>query len=462
MSKTEELKKYLLGSSGKKGYLLNDMHNGKTIMLSGAWGSGKTHFWQEEIVKEQKEIEIKGNIKNKYDDNEYKQGLAYKLKSKNKACVYVSLYGKDNIEFLKNEIVFKAYESIKDENILAKRAISAFGFGSRLLSVSVGGVRVNTSTVGDGVEGFFEGRKINDAESFLADGGLICFDDFERKSKHIDLNDLFGFIAQLAIDMNCKIVIILNSDIFEGEEANKFVEVKEKTINKFFHFEPTPKELFESVFNIQDSQEKKKYELLKPYYEDILSAIIETKELNARIYIQVLDNCLEWIDGKNDNSVLHVLTLATTFFIKNHEVLDFIIVQKDKKQHNIVTYFLDEGYYDIANFLQNTAPQLFSSDNSCACKESMQMMNSHLNKSKKEDKEVRSDDYYKRQNKIFDENKNFFRDFIYYIYVLKIDERVSQDIFEKINKFIKTGILPKQTKEVESSLPPEAVEEINA
>ena len=122
------------------------------------------------------------------------------------------MYGKDNIEAIKNEILFKAYESIKDENKLAKRAISAFGFGSRLLSVSVGGVRANTGVVGDAVEGFFESKKINEAESFLADGGLICLDDFERKSKHIDLNDLFGFIAQLAIDMNCKIVIILNNE----------------------------------------------------------------------------------------------------------------------------------------------------------------------------------------------------------------------------------------------------------
>ncbi len=296
MSTLKELKEYLVGEGG---YLLNDDNNGKTVMLSGVWGSGKTHFWQNEIE----------------DD------LTKKLNDRNKACVYVSLYGKDNIEAIKNEILFKAYESIKDENKLAKRAISAFGFGSRLLSVSVGGVRANTGAVGDVVESFFESKKIDEAESFLADGGLICLDDFERKSKHIDLNDLFGFIAQLAIDMNCKIVIILNSDVFEGEEANIFKTVKEKTVNKFFYFEPGVKELFDSIY---DSNSK--YEKLDKHREVILNAIEETEELNARIYIQILDNCLEWIDKGHDSGVFRALVLNTVCFIRNHFLLEKFIL----------------------------------------------------------------------------------------------------------------------------------------
>ena len=29
---------------------------------------------------------------------------------------------------------------------------------------------------------------------------IICFDDFERKSKNIDLNELFGFINQFTLN----------------------------------------------------------------------------------------------------------------------------------------------------------------------------------------------------------------------------------------------------------------------
>ena len=41
------LKEYLINEDD--GFLLNPDNNSKTIMLSGAWGAGKTHFWQNEI-----------------------------------------------------------------------------------------------------------------------------------------------------------------------------------------------------------------------------------------------------------------------------------------------------------------------------------------------------------------------------------------------------------------------------
>ena len=46
MSTLKVLKEYLVDEGG---YLLNPDNNGKTVMLSGAWGSGKTNFWQNEI-----------------------------------------------------------------------------------------------------------------------------------------------------------------------------------------------------------------------------------------------------------------------------------------------------------------------------------------------------------------------------------------------------------------------------
>ena len=49
MSTLTVLKEYLLGKDKDIGYLLKDDNNGKTVMLSSAWGSGKTHFWQKSV-----------------------------------------------------------------------------------------------------------------------------------------------------------------------------------------------------------------------------------------------------------------------------------------------------------------------------------------------------------------------------------------------------------------------------
>ena len=422
MSTLKVLKEYLVGSDG--GYLLNDDNNGKTVMLSGAWGSGKTHFWQ----------------------NEIEEDLTTKLNANKKACVYVSLYGKDNIEAIKNEILFKAYESIKDENKLAKRAISAFGFSSRLLSVSVGGVRTNTGAVGDIVEDFFESKKIDEAESFLVDGGLICLDDFERKSKHIDLNDLFGFIAQLAIDMNCKVVIILNSDVFKGEEANVFKTVKEKTVNKFFYFEPTRRELFDSIYDREDN----KYEKLDAYREDIFNAINETEELNARIYIQVLDNCLEWIKAKDDRTELKVLVLVTVNFILNNFILEYSVPVSGRGLMGTPSYKLEYTIFDkypvqIADIIcsrASTSIEEFKKEISSINYDILiQKIDRKLNGKTKEGQAIFTPAIQEKYFIFLNDNKKEIRAIWKYGYELYCMDTIDEITYNEIANFVQSGIL---------------------
>ena len=292
MTNTEKLKEYLIDK--ENAFLINDDNNKKTIMLSGVWGAGKTHFWQEEI----------------------EPTLKTKL-PKDKACVYVSLYGKDNLDSLKQEVLIKAFS----DNQLLSDEVSTFGVEA-ISSIKDGDFLVG-KLIKSGVD-YNNSRKSKKGKNKIKDGGVICFDDFERKSKEIDLNDLFGFISQLSIEMNCKVVIILNSDVFNGKEAEVFKRVKEKTVNKFFYFNPTIEELFESI------SKDEKYNKLNDYKSKILETIKETEELNARIYIQVLDNCLEWVesDKEIDDKVIRVLVLATINFVLNHIILNYALIEK--------------------------------------------------------------------------------------------------------------------------------------
>jgi len=256
MSTTKELKEYLINEGD--GFLLNTNNNGKTIMLSGTWGAGKTHFWQENILKGDKST----------------KGLFEQLEDK--ACVYISLYGKDNLDSLKKEVLIKASLDRETVNEIISKEVSTFGVEA-LSSIKDSDLNI-FKLVNAGID-LAQGMKSKKGIEKLKDGGIICFDDFERKSKEIDLNDLFGFISQLAIEYQCKVIIILNSDVFEGEEASVFKTVKEKTVNKYFHFEPTSKELFELIFETKDSDEIMKYELLKPFYRVTCKFNIPTKPI---------------------------------------------------------------------------------------------------------------------------------------------------------------------------------------
>lgn len=299
MSNTEKLREYLIGENG---YLLNEISKGKVLMLSGEWGSGKTHFW--------------------------KNQLEPKLTKGQTPYAYVSLYGKTNIESLEIDTFMNIYNSVVgDADIISKMCSTSLSytkkigglFSTAITVLTKGLVKTDISKVATDIENLINDDKLTKAGQFLSRGGIICFDDFERKSKDIDLNDLFGFITQLALNFNSKIVLILNSDVFEGKEKDIFTNVKEKTVSKYLKFAPTCNELFEIIIqdekytSLQNNEEIKK--LLKKTFDEV--GIV-----NARILIQILDNVLEWKNREKTTSdfYLRYFVLSNINFILNHHV----------------------------------------------------------------------------------------------------------------------------------------------
>ena len=395
MANAEILKKYLVDEIN--GYLLDNNNNGKVIMLSGKWGSGKTHFWQKQIqtVLENKDKKIPNH--------------------------YVSLYGKTSIQEIKNEIFLKVFESVDSYEVIEKGkalAKNTVGLATSFFgAISVLGVNLDLSKVTDKpfekLENVLDDKKLKKTIEYLNSGAIICFDDFERKSKDIDLNDLFGFITQLTLNFDCKVVIILNDDVFDGEEKKIFSNVKEKSVSKFLKYEPSIKELFETIFS------DKRYRVLDGHKEIILKTIEETEELNARIYIQVLDNLVEWIINQDkSDEVLRCLILVNINFVLYHNILKrggvsktndssfFNYPLKELEEYFNSSYF--EEYYD--NYT----------------KYEIELIN-----------KMGSNEYLKN---FYKNNKNLFKSH-YFANKLDISENVNDETFQKINNFIETGIL---------------------
>ena len=92
MTNQERLEKYLVGTDDS--YLKSGISNGKVIMLSGKWGSGKTHFWKNKIEENLKKEKIPNN--------------------------YISLYGKTSIQEIKNEMFLKIFESVDSSELEEK------------------------------------------------------------------------------------------------------------------------------------------------------------------------------------------------------------------------------------------------------------------------------------------------------------------------------------------------------
>lgn len=401
-SNQQKLKNYLVG---EKGYLKSDISNGKVIMLSGKWGSGKTFFWKNDIATD-----------------EFKQ----KITSKESAYSYVSLYGKSSIEEIENDIFAQLYFSaIGGENIVTQKVSTFTKYTKRYGSIF-------SEKIEKFANGVKEEQKDNQeriALERLKNGAIICFDDFERKSKDIDLNDLFGFITQLTLNFSCKVVIILNDDVFEGEEKKIFSNVKEKSVSKFLKYEPSIEELFHSIY-----EEHEIFEFYPRWEETILKYIEESKILNARIYTQVLDNILEFFNNTNDeykgkNEVLRCLILVNINFILYHTIL----IKTKKNNHTLckIKKLLDEGY----DYLKNITLSMGIVEEINSFDEYIIKLKNRITVNKEN-----SDEKIRIKIQFIEDNLILFRS-DYFANKLDISKNVDDETFQKINNFIETGIL---------------------
>jgi hypothetical protein len=412
MTNQERLEKYLVGTDDS--YLKSGISNGKVIMLSGKWGSGKTHFWKNKIEENLKKEKIPNN--------------------------YISLYGKTSIQEIKNEMFLKIFESVDSSELeekgtkLAKNIVDLIS--SFIKSVHINGVKIDLSTASDSlfghIENFLENKKLKKTVEYLNNGAIICFDDFERKSKDIDLNDLFGFITQLTLNFDCKVVIILNDDVFEGEEKKIFSNVKEKSVSKFLKYEPSIKDLFETIF------EDSKYRILDNHKEIILKTIEETEELNARIYIQVLDNLVEWIGNKQEigNDILRCLILVNINFILYHTILDRQYKSKNRNEYEpFVTHTIQKLLNVGFEYLQNNSVgQGIIEEVNSFDKYIIKLINKITISKEISDEKIRI-------RKQFIENNIILFKSDYFANKLDISKNVDDKNFNKINNFIESGIL---------------------
>lgn len=417
MANSESIKKYLI--EGNKSYLDNDDNNGTILMLSGVWGSGKTHFWKNIIETD----------------------LIQKIKTKKKSYVFVSLYGKDSIEEIQNEILQKSYDFVyhKETDVISQTYSVFTKATSFLPKITVFGVGIDAIGTGKQIDELNNNEKLKKGTNALLNGGIICFDDFERKSSKIDLNDLFGFITNLTENFQTTTIIILNQEFFQDHDTKVFNTVKEKSVNKFILYDPSIEELFDVIY--QDE----KYKPLDSYKITILDAIKLSEEKNARIYIQVLNNCLEYAQKVKDvnERAIYLLALTTIIFVKYNLILRMKQYGKDFGFMPILIESIPDKIFKscliLLNYYKNflTKEQLID-----VLKERVSNTYKVTNSNSSTSSTVQAPtDLFAENLKYISVHKNVL--FTIYKYVLhhKCFIEKESSLLDKINNFVESGIL---------------------
>ena len=378
--------------------------NAVCVVLDGEWGVGKTTFWKNFSVK-----------------NFYKNS------------VYVSLFGKESIQEIKQEISLKFYYK-KNEAVskILKKFIPA------------------------GIFSFFTKRfadnKIAEFSLIILDSlytnkykdAIICFDDFERISDKINLKEILGLISEYKEQQNCHIVMILNrskmaaptKETQKGDEENLeakelkntsqikedktelekiLSEYKDKIMDYEFYYDPTPQESF-SV--ISDKLEEVYRDAVSRYFtkHTIKNIRVMRRAINAlNDYKQHLEDKLQKYQPIKDNVITYILGISiinamnSSAEIKQFlgkldhrsnltDVYDLYKNSKNIKDSKNELEFLDDAdYYQLGmNILSYTKKSIIDAEefNEIARNIITREYNSE-NKQYKEIKKEISDEYFK-------------------------------------------------------------------
>lgn len=269
---------------------------GTCIVLDGEWGVGKTTFWKN-----------------------------FSAENFDKNSVYVSLFGKESIQEIKQEIGIQIYKRNKYISEFSKKA-RHLKFDKVIDEI--------TPKLGSAVIGcisFFEKKDFKDI--------IICFDDFERMSDKINLKDVLGLISEYKEQQNCHIVMILNrskmtdsaKEIQKEDEENLedkglkntsqikedkteleriLSEYKDKIMDYEFYYNPTPQE----SFSIISSELEEVYQdaALRYFEKHAINNIrVMRRAINAlNDYKQHLEDKLQKFQSIKDNAITYILGIS--------------------------------------------------------------------------------------------------------------------------------------------------------
>lgn len=304
----------------KKLLLLMNTEGSFAIALTGEWGVGKTHFWND--------------FKKKYNDQ-------FKLRK----YAYVSLFGTDSLESLKYEIAVKTHAIHQSEDRL-QGAKSLFN--KALDTVDLSNIQ------GKGLSLNIGKSLITSALSSLVSKTVICIDDIERISDNLPIKDVMGLINDLKLEKNCQVVVILH----EAKADEKFQEYKEK--------------VFDEVLILDDSLDALKTFITDGSALDVMQLFYLTlKVKNLRFYNKVFNNYQQII-----TSITSLSETSKEYILKNLLIVRWIdefqpkIILEDGKSSFKITLdlFLDE----------NNNPIKMSDDRFLKQSEELKAFRSHL------------------------------------------------------------------------------------
>lgn len=213
------------------------------IMLTGAWGAGKTFYWKKALAPNIEALDSPVVIKNHI--------LKYK-------ALHVSLFGVDNLNSLIMRIAKAKYLDTDNKWINSATTLTTAAFKKFAKKYEV---------EGEDLELLIKTLKDVDLQRFV-----FCFDDLERLSKEV-LLEVLGYINSMVENDGVKVVVLCNekellAKIGEDEEkGGEYKPYKEKLIRFTYQMSADIGKVLGSVINGRDGEFVQYVESKKSFIE---------------------------------------------------------------------------------------------------------------------------------------------------------------------------------------------------
>lgn len=243
---------------------LNNPNAEYAVMIDGEWGSGKTYFLKDSLMRIMETIDNGKNKRRKY--------------------AYVSLYGVKSIEEISKEIVFQFLGKKNKKKV--ENGDAVLETVSNVLTASFGVVNIDLSKI----KNILNKIEIND--------WLICFDDLERCS--LPVNEILGYINRLVEHNKCKVIVLANEKEIGTVTLHQRLEEKYQVVLSGRRFAPNNAENSKISNPEEDmSISELKQETKNLFDEDILYKIVREKVIGLTIkYEPQMDKAYDSIISK--------------------------------------------------------------------------------------------------------------------------------------------------------------------
>lgn len=288
------------------------------IALNGKWGTGKTFFWNKFIAN---------NLKNKKTS-------------------YISLFGQETIQQIKNDLLLQIYT----QNGFVKKIRDKVG------SFKLYGMDISLAL------SWFEKKDFENV--------IICFDDFERVSDKLKLKDVLGLISELKEQKKCTVVMILNKDELKDEDLSKY---KDKIVDYDFNYEPTVAESFSLIKDNLKAFETYALEYFQKH--EINNIRIMKRVINALNDYACFEESVreykdierELVENILEISTINALDLSTDFEklskYSTQKLFDKTEKEKNEDYERLLKYinFGYSGYFQMSDITYNIVDYIKSS-----------------------------------------------------------------------------------------------------